>query len=102
MASEHAPIDISKDAALLRLAEEVYRTKRPRVLRRANEDIAVIAPLQKTARRPARKTATGTEKYTTVASLAGAAGTLPTPARWEGVRESAREEHLEAKYGPSA
>lgn len=49
MASEYAPIDISQGNVpdLAELAEEVRRTNRPRVLRRADVDIAVIAPVRK-------------------------------------------------------
>ena len=99
MANNYAPIDVSTDSALLKLAEEVYRTKRARVLRRANEDIAVIAPVQTVKRRSERKKSVEAEKYPTVASLAGAAGSLPTLVRWDEVRESARDEHLTAKFG---
>lgn len=99
MTSDDTPIDISTDSTLLNLAEEVYRTKRPRVLRRANEDIVVIAPIQQATRRSARKKTLETEKYPTVASLAGAAGSLPTSAHWDEIRESARDEHIAAKFG---
>ena len=54
MAPEYPAIDISKDTApnLAELAEEVHRTNRPRILRWADEDIAVIAPVKKAAKRP--------------------------------------------------
>lgn len=58
MASEYAPIDISTGNApdLAALADEVHRTNRPRVLRRADEEIAVIVPVKKRAvRSPFRK-----------------------------------------------
>lgn len=100
IASEYMTIDISADPMLLALAEEVRRTQRPRLLRRADEDIAMIAPVKKGTQRRARKTAP--EKYPTVASLAGAAGTLPVSTSWEEVRESARDEHLAAKLGTRA
>ncbi|MPZ13626.1 MAG: hypothetical protein GEU73_04250 [Chloroflexi bacterium] len=45
MAKELAPIDISHFPDLVRLAEEVRTTKIPRVLRRNDEDIAVMVPL---------------------------------------------------------
>jgi AbrB family looped-hinge helix DNA binding protein len=35
-------------------------------------------------------------RYSTVASVAGAAGTLPHPLSWEQMREIAREDHLQA------
>lgn len=49
MATEYTPLDISNAAELLKLAEEVQRTKQPRVLRRADEDLAVITPVTKKA-----------------------------------------------------
>jgi hypothetical protein len=39
------PIDISNQPDILRLAEEVQTTRTPRVLKRANESIAVVMPL---------------------------------------------------------
>jgi hypothetical protein len=45
MAKELVPIDISHFPDLVRLAEEVRATKVPRVLRRNDEDIAVMVPL---------------------------------------------------------
>lgn len=46
MAKEFAPIDISKSPDMLRIAEEVRATHSPRILRRDNEDIAVVMPIQ--------------------------------------------------------
>jgi hypothetical protein len=40
-----APIDISSQPDIRRLAEEVQATKTPRVLQRDNESIAVVMPL---------------------------------------------------------
>ncbi len=55
------PIDISSVPELVRMAEDVRATRRPRVLRRAGEAIAVLAPLPATRRRavprPHRSTA---------------------------------------------
>lgn len=44
---------------LLRLAEEVQRSNRPRVLKRRDEEPAVVVPLQR-HRRPTRRTGTTT------------------------------------------
>jgi hypothetical protein len=46
MAPEDPAIDISKDTApeLAQLAEEVHRTKRPRVIRRNTEELVVVMP----------------------------------------------------------
>jgi hypothetical protein len=54
MASEYARIDISNVPDMLKLAEDVNRTRRPRILRRANEDIAVLMPMQHMTRRPTK------------------------------------------------
>lgn len=45
MAKELLPIDISKFPEMLRIAEEVKATNSPRILRRENEDIAVVMPI---------------------------------------------------------
>ncbi len=57
MARELTPIDISNTPDLLRLAEEVAESGKPRVLRRADEDVAVLMPVKKSAsrRRTGRK-----------------------------------------------
>jgi hypothetical protein len=46
MAHEEPAIDLSKDTApdLAQLAEEVHRTRRPRVIRRDTEELAVLMP----------------------------------------------------------
>ena len=45
MAQERTPIDISNIPELVRLAEEVRESGEPRVLRRADQDLALLAPL---------------------------------------------------------
>jgi len=52
MTHEVAPIDISKTGvpSLAEIVEEVRRTNRPRILRRADEDLAVISPVKKGAK----------------------------------------------------
>ena|SRR3712207_6052965 len=49
MARAYTPIDISKTPDLLRLVEEVSKSGTPRVLRRADEDVAVLMPVKKAA-----------------------------------------------------
>jgi len=44
MAKERKAIDITHTPSVLRLAEEVARTGVPHVLRRNNQDLAVISP----------------------------------------------------------
>ncbi len=58
MARELTPIDISDTPDLLRLAEEVAESGKPRVLRRADEDVAVLLPVKK----PASRRRTGRKK----------------------------------------
>lgn len=101
MASEYAPIDISQGNApdLAALADEVHRTKRPRVLRRADEDIAVISPIITPVpqRQPsAAASSAGIPHYT----LEQVFGSVPTPPHLPGkdidemIRE-AKEERAE-------
>ncbi len=54
MASELAPIDISSMPDLARLADEVRSTKKSRVLRRNNEDVALLVPATPAKRRRAK------------------------------------------------
>jgi hypothetical protein len=52
MAREYPVVDLNKGNVpdIAELAEEVYRTRQPRVIRRADEDLAVIAPVRKKAK----------------------------------------------------
>jgi hypothetical protein len=50
--------DISNIPEMLRLAEEVRATRTPRVLKRGDEEIAVVAPVESPATRRRRKEAT--------------------------------------------
>ena len=45
MTHERAPLDISHVPELVHLAEEVRQSRAPRVLRHADQDLAVLAPL---------------------------------------------------------
>ncbi len=45
MAHEHETIDISHNPDLLRIAEAVRKNNTPTVLRRDDEDVAVVMPL---------------------------------------------------------
>ena len=44
-APEQHPLDITAIPELSRLADEVRATRRPRIWRRANEDVAMLVPL---------------------------------------------------------
>ena len=61
MAKELTPIDVTDTPDLLRLAEEVRRSDQPRLLRRENEDLAVLTPVAPPAKRRARKVKAYTE-----------------------------------------
>ena len=55
MAHEYPAIDLNTGDVpdIAELAEEVHRTKQPRVIRRADEDLAVIVPVKKATKRRA-------------------------------------------------
>ena len=55
MTREAARIDISTMPDLARLAEEVARTRTPRVLRRGDEDLAVLSPARPKRRRKGKR-----------------------------------------------
>jgi hypothetical protein len=52
MARALISFDISKTPDLLRLVEEVAESGKPRILRRADEDVAVLLPVKKETSRP--------------------------------------------------
>jgi hypothetical protein len=54
MATEPEYLDIRDEPEILRLVEEVRKGNRPCVLTRADEQLAVITPLQPTRRRKRR------------------------------------------------
>ena len=55
MTREAARIDISTMPDLARLAEEVARTRTPRVLRRGDEDLAILSPTTPKRRRRGKR-----------------------------------------------
>ena len=57
MPEAYKPIDISNDPELLKLAEEVHSSHTPRILRRNDEDLALLVPVK-----PKRKRKGKTEK----------------------------------------
>ena len=63
MAKELKAIDISNAPELLRLAEEVRSSREPRVLRRASEDIAVLAPVAPRRRSSRKRTKADYEAF---------------------------------------
>lgn len=57
MAHERETFDISHNPDLMRLAEEVRRSRTPTVLRRDNEDVAVMMPVADGAKRKTKRSA---------------------------------------------
>lgn len=61
MARELTPVDVTDTPDLLRLAEEVRRSGKPRLLRRDGEALAVLSPAPAPRKRRARKPKTYTQ-----------------------------------------
>lgn len=74
MTTDHEAIDISDNPDLLRLAEEVRKSQTPRVLRRDNEDIAVVMPVASSARHPSTSAVRTRTEADREAFLAAAGG----------------------------
>ncbi len=90
MARELTPIDISNTPDLLRLAEEVAESGTPRVLRRADEDVAVLMPVKKpTSRRRTGRKKTK-EDYEAFLASAGSWSDVDTDKLIEEIYESRR------------
>ncbi|MDP8923496.1 MAG: hypothetical protein M3O34_11540 [Chloroflexota bacterium] len=91
-------LDISNVPGLIEIAEEVRRTREPRVLRRNHEDLAIILPAGDSApRRSARSRETVTEPLRSY-SLETAAGSVVPPTRTadiEAMIEAAKEARAE-------
>ena len=78
MARELQPIDISGMPEVARLVDEVERTKRPRVLRRGDKDVAVLMPA----------TSALDEGYQSIPAL-------NPPRSWDEVTQLAADEHAQ-------
>jgi hypothetical protein len=52
MASRLSSVDIADPGALARAAEDVERTRQPRIVTRGDRQIAVLSPIRRPARRP--------------------------------------------------
>ena len=70
MAKEMRPIDISSVPDLVRIAEEVRTTGRPRILRRNGEDMAMVIPIAHGRKRRAKRARTEAD-YEAFLSAAG-------------------------------
>lgn len=89
-------IDVASMPDLARLADEVQRTRRPQLLQRDGEDVALLVPVTPSTRRPVRRPLS--TRYPTIASLAGAAGSLRKPMSWKEIQAVVREERAEAHH----
>lgn len=78
MATDYTPIDLSQGNVpdLAELAEDVHRTNQPRVLRRADEDLAVLLPASITKRARGRVKPV-TEDDALFHSIGSGASTIP-------------------------
>ena len=85
MAKEMDYIDISSIPDLLRIAEEVRTTKKPHVLRRDNEDLAVLIPITP-ARHRAKRTKADYNAF--LAAAGGWKGLVDTDKLIEDIYES--------------
>lgn len=68
MAKELVPLDVSRAPELLQLSEEVRKSGRSRVLRRDQEDLAIVVPI---TGKPRAKRSTAQSDYEAFLSSAG-------------------------------
>ena len=91
------PIDVSIIPELARLADEVQRTRTPRLLRRNGRDIAVLMPVPRHAPAPTRARP-GRRQTTTVDELADGFQSVPAldpPRTLQEMTDIAVEEHAQ-------
>lgn len=88
MAEEPNPIDISNLPELLRIAEEVRATRRSRLLKRGNESVAIVTPVETRGGRAKRVTKPDRE------------ATLAAAGSWSGLVDAeALKEQIRAERG---
>src|SRR3712207_6545778 len=90
MARALHPFDISKTPDLLRLVEEVAESGKPRLLRRADEDVAVLLPVKKTTSRQRTGRKKTKEDYEAFLGSAGSWSDVDTDKLLEEIYESRR------------
>jgi hypothetical protein len=101
MAQEYPALDISRDPELVKLAEEVSKTKKAQTIRLSDDVIAVVKPEKRGDPGKARRRGATTESsLPTTYTLESAFGSVPIPPQLQGkeieeiIRE-AKEEHAE-------
>src|SRR5437867_11082222 len=87
---EARPIDISDVPELLRLAEEVRKTRAPRLLRRDGEDVAVLVPVVPTRPRRTARLKTEADDDAFLSSLGSWKGIVDTEKLKKDIHESRR------------
>jgi hypothetical protein len=81
-------IDIADESELARLAEEVYQSRQPRILRRAGQDLAIVLPIEESSgARRHRKTAADVSAFR---DAAGSWATVDTDQLVEDICKSRR------------
>ena len=90
MARELASIDISEAPDLLRLAEEVHQSGRARVLRRADEELAVLSPVVRIRKRRGQRVTTEADRAAFLSSAGGWEGNVDVETFLRGNDESRR------------
>jgi hypothetical protein len=84
MSKELKAIDVSSEPVLLRLAEEVRDAGEPRVLRRNQEDLAILAPVLP-AREPRARRSPSQADFTAFLSSAGSWSDVDTDSLVDGI-----------------
>ncbi len=80
MAKDFTAVDISNAPDLLRLAEEVHRTGQPRLLRRDNEDLAVLTPIAIPLKPRSKRKKTAADREAFLSSAGGWTGNVEVDA----------------------
>jgi hypothetical protein len=76
MAKELTPVDVTNTPDLPRLAEEVRRSGQLRLLRRDNEDLAVLFPVGKPTKRRSKRAKTDVDREAFLSPAGGWQGNM--------------------------
>ena len=82
-------VDISTYPELQQLVEDMRRTDEPRLLRLGDEDVAILAPVNRRGRRPRKRTKKDREAF--LASAGSWAGLVDTEKLKADIAESRRQ-----------
>jgi|SRR5579875_2027044 len=81
-------IDVAGDPELSRLADDVHRTRQPRILSASGRDLAIVLPIEDDARQDGRKNSA--EDVAAFREAAGSWATIDTDQLIEDIYESRR------------